>query len=200
MGIRENQSTAGLTAHDLKHTDWQELKPTSPFYLFVPRDNTLEAVYRHFVGIPDMFPVNSVGIVTAQGPTGHSLVSGGGVEDRNCFLQHGTGIGAARLPTRQGRPRLEGVVCAKRSNGFWPYTRQDSANSLPAFRCPPYLLHWPLTRLHLYASPRGHAPHAGGGESGADRDAAGITSTNPILTFWLQDKLWTTESLLVAKA
>ena len=55
-----------LDGHNLKHTDWQELKPASPFYLFVPRDNTLEAGYRNFIGIPDLFPVNSVGIVTAR--------------------------------------------------------------------------------------------------------------------------------------
>jgi len=50
----------------MKQTDWQELKPTSPFHLFVPRDNALDAGYRRFVGIPDLFPVNSVGIVTAR--------------------------------------------------------------------------------------------------------------------------------------
>ena len=32
-------------AHDLGNTDWRELKPESPSYLFVPRDNALEAVY-----------------------------------------------------------------------------------------------------------------------------------------------------------
>jgi len=51
---------------DLKRTDWQEVKPASPFYLFAPRDNALEAGYRLFVGIPELFPVNSVGIVTAR--------------------------------------------------------------------------------------------------------------------------------------
>jgi predicted helicase len=64
-GSRESKY-GWLDSRDLKQTDWQELKPTSPFHLFVPRDNALDAGYRRFVGIPDLFPVNSVGIVTAR--------------------------------------------------------------------------------------------------------------------------------------
>jgi hypothetical protein len=64
-GSRESKY-GWLDGRDLKQTDWQELKPTSPFHLFVPRDNALDAGYRRFVGIPDLFPVNSVGIVTAR--------------------------------------------------------------------------------------------------------------------------------------
>lgn len=55
-----------LDSHDLKRTDWQGLKPASPFHLFVPHDTALDAGYRRFVGIPELFPVNSVGIVTAR--------------------------------------------------------------------------------------------------------------------------------------
>jgi len=64
-GSRESKY-GWLDGQDMKQTDWQELKPTSPFHLFVPRDNALDAGYRRFVGIPDLFPVNSVGIVTAR--------------------------------------------------------------------------------------------------------------------------------------
>jgi predicted helicase len=42
------------------------LKPGSPFYFFVPRDNALEARYSRFASVSEMFPVNSVGIVTAR--------------------------------------------------------------------------------------------------------------------------------------
>ncbi len=55
-----------LDGHSLGATQWSELKPTTPFYLFVPRDNALEAVYQGFPSVPDIFPVNSVGIVTAR--------------------------------------------------------------------------------------------------------------------------------------
>jgi len=64
-GTREPKY-AWLSDHDLKHTDWVELKPGSPFYLFVTRDNALEAGYHRFFSVPELFPVNSVGIVTAR--------------------------------------------------------------------------------------------------------------------------------------
>ena len=61
-----------LDAHDLDSTKWQQINPASPFYLFVPRDDALEAEYRRFLSVPEVFsvsevfPINSVGIVTAR--------------------------------------------------------------------------------------------------------------------------------------
>lgn len=55
-----------LEGHDLQTTDWAELEPASRFYLFVPRDASLETVYDRFLSLPALFPVNSVGIVTAR--------------------------------------------------------------------------------------------------------------------------------------
>ncbi len=57
---------AWLDTNDLMRTDWEKLNPSSPLYLFVPRDNALETTYRRFPSVPDLFPVNSVGIVTAR--------------------------------------------------------------------------------------------------------------------------------------
>jgi hypothetical protein len=57
---------AWLDGHDFKHTDWVELKPGLPLYLFVPHDNALEAGYHRFFSIPELFPVNSVAVVTAR--------------------------------------------------------------------------------------------------------------------------------------
>ena len=64
-GTRESKY-ASLNRHDLGSTQWDRLNPTSPLYLFVPRDATLEAVYRRFVSVSEVFPVNGVGIVTAR--------------------------------------------------------------------------------------------------------------------------------------
>lgn len=64
-GIREAKYD-WLNASDRKKTDWQVLNPSSPFYPFVPRDNRLETKYRTFLGVHEVFPVNSVGIVTAR--------------------------------------------------------------------------------------------------------------------------------------
>ena len=55
-----------LDEHERGSTEWRKLNPVFPFYLFVPRDDALEAQYRKFTSIPEVFPVNSVGIVTAR--------------------------------------------------------------------------------------------------------------------------------------
>ncbi len=64
-GLRE-QKYQWLIKHDLKRTDWSELKHISPFYLFVPRDEKLNKRFQSYPSIPAIFPVNSVGIVTAR--------------------------------------------------------------------------------------------------------------------------------------
>ena len=55
-----------LRTHYRDSTNWQALHPASPHYLFVPRDAALEAAYNRFVPVPEVFPVHSVGIVTAR--------------------------------------------------------------------------------------------------------------------------------------
>ena len=45
--------------------NYQELKPGSPFYLFRP-EATGNEHYLQWTGLPEIFPVNSVGIVTAR--------------------------------------------------------------------------------------------------------------------------------------
>ena len=55
-----------LNAYDLGSTEWEKINPVSPSYMFIPRDDVLEAEYRRLISIPDVFPVNSVGIVTAR--------------------------------------------------------------------------------------------------------------------------------------
>ena len=64
-GTRQSKY-AWLDAHDRGSTQWQELNPVSPSYLFAPRDEALEAGYRRFISVAEAFPVNSVGIVTAR--------------------------------------------------------------------------------------------------------------------------------------
>jgi len=55
-----------LDAHAHQQTTWQKLKPRSPSYLFVPHDDTLEASYQRYTSLSEIFPVKSVGIVTAR--------------------------------------------------------------------------------------------------------------------------------------
>ena len=64
-GTRESKYDY-LDAHDVDSTEWQKITPNSPFYIFIPRNEALEAEYRLFTAIPEIFPINSVGIVTAR--------------------------------------------------------------------------------------------------------------------------------------
>lgn len=64
-GIRENKYD-WLNKHDVKTTKWKTIKPKSEFYLFIPRDEGLLKQYEMYPKITDVFPVNSVGIVTSR--------------------------------------------------------------------------------------------------------------------------------------
>ena len=55
-----------LAANDVKTTEWAELSPKAPLYLFVPRDEARMEEYEAGWKLTDIFPVNSVGIVTAR--------------------------------------------------------------------------------------------------------------------------------------
>ena len=64
-GLRENKYS-WLDRHTIDNVQWQEIKPVSPYYFFVPRDVALEEEYNKFWKVTDIFPVNSVGVVTAR--------------------------------------------------------------------------------------------------------------------------------------
>ena len=55
-----------LAAHDVATTEWAELAPKPPLYLFVPRDEALSEEYEAGVRLTEVFPVNSIGVVTAR--------------------------------------------------------------------------------------------------------------------------------------
>ena len=64
-GLR-NQKYEWLSDNDISTTKWEKLTPKSEFYLFIPRDERLLSQYEKSLKITDIFPVNSVGIVTAR--------------------------------------------------------------------------------------------------------------------------------------
>jgi very-short-patch-repair endonuclease len=47
-------------------TEWEELEPNSPFYLFIPLQNDLLAEYEKGWKVTDIFPVHGVGLTTAR--------------------------------------------------------------------------------------------------------------------------------------
>ncbi|MBC8265202.1 MAG: N-6 DNA methylase, partial [Anaerolineales bacterium] len=64
-GLRQDKYD-WLLDHDVEITDWQEIHPKPEFYLFLPRDEAALERYNEFVKVTEIFPVNSVGIVTAR--------------------------------------------------------------------------------------------------------------------------------------
>jgi len=64
-GLREGKYHT-LSETDVSISDWKELKPNSPFYFFVPRNEDLLGEYEHGWKVTDIFPINRTGIVTAR--------------------------------------------------------------------------------------------------------------------------------------
>jgi predicted helicase len=64
-GLRENKYNT-LSETSLIDTNWLELTPNSPFYLFIPQDQEFRLEYENGWKINEAFPINSVGIVTSR--------------------------------------------------------------------------------------------------------------------------------------
>ncbi|MBF0464220.1 MAG: N-6 DNA methylase [Nitrospirae bacterium] len=64
-GNREHKSSV-LMNNDIKTTKWEKLDPARDFYLFMPRNESLWGIFDKFIKVTDIFPVNSVGVVTAR--------------------------------------------------------------------------------------------------------------------------------------
>jgi len=64
-GLRERKYE-WLFSNDINTTQWERLHPHSPFYFFVLREEKYEKLYNQFWKITDVFPVSSVGVVTAR--------------------------------------------------------------------------------------------------------------------------------------
>lgn len=65
FGLRPNKYER-LQAHTDSQIDWTLLAPQSPFYMYFPRQFDLLAEYERGWKVTDIFPINSVGIVTAR--------------------------------------------------------------------------------------------------------------------------------------
>ena len=55
-----------LAETDVSRTNWQDVRPSSPFYLFVCQDADLRAQYEEWWKVTDMMPTNTPGVVTGQ--------------------------------------------------------------------------------------------------------------------------------------
>jgi len=64
-GRRETKYRA-LVEKELATTEWKLLLPRLPFFLFVPQDTDQREEYEHGWKVPDMFPINNMGITTGD--------------------------------------------------------------------------------------------------------------------------------------
>lgn len=64
-GLRKDKYN-WLSENNITTTGWKEVKPKSEFYLFVPREERLLEIYEKNPKITEIFPLNSVGIVTSR--------------------------------------------------------------------------------------------------------------------------------------
>lgn len=55
-----------LSEKNLARVKWKQVKCTEPYYFFMPKDNTGKEEYEKGFKLDELFPVNSVGIVTAK--------------------------------------------------------------------------------------------------------------------------------------
>jgi len=55
-----------LQSHDCTSMSFAEIAPSPPFYLFVPHDADMALEWKQFVGLAELFPKNSAGIITAR--------------------------------------------------------------------------------------------------------------------------------------
>jgi hypothetical protein len=62
-GLRE-EKYEHLLMSDIQTSRWKKLKPSPPYYFFVPKDFALQAEYKKFWKVTDIFKEFSTGIKT----------------------------------------------------------------------------------------------------------------------------------------
>jgi len=55
-----------LSMTDISTTKWLELRPSSPYYFFMPKDFTLQAEYDQFWHLPQIFQTYATGVGTGR--------------------------------------------------------------------------------------------------------------------------------------
>jgi len=63
---RRVEKYSWLDSHDVSNVDYQEIQPKTPYYFFIPRVTGGIQHYLDWPKINEIFPVNSVGVVTSR--------------------------------------------------------------------------------------------------------------------------------------
>lgn len=65
-GTREKKYKWLKTKRQMQDIKWEEMNPTSPYYYFIPMENSLQEEYQKYWSIIEIFDLYSVGVVTAR--------------------------------------------------------------------------------------------------------------------------------------
>ena len=84
-----------LSNNSLKSVKWQKLEPREPLYFFVPKDFSLLGEYGRGFGILDLFPLNSLGLITKRDSLSVSYSEKELIDKITFFLDGKTPIQAA---------------------------------------------------------------------------------------------------------
>lgn len=65
FGTRDSKY-AYLQSHDLRSIEWRSVAASRPMFAFADVDLSLESEWREGIGLTELFPVNSAGVITAR--------------------------------------------------------------------------------------------------------------------------------------
>src|SRR5437660_1442652 len=137
-----------LAENDITTTDWTKLEPKAPFYLFVPQSIDLHAEYDNGWRIPDIFPLNSVGIATARDDFTISFIAEEIWKKVNDFIS---------LPVEEARSKYE----LGEDTRDWQVNlaQQDLRNSGPSRQHLASILYRPFDKRHTYYTGKSRGFH-----------------------------------------
>ncbi|MCK9280878.1 MAG: N-6 DNA methylase [Melioribacteraceae bacterium] len=64
-GLREAKYN-WLNKHTIENVRWKKLKPKTPYYFLISRDERYSKGYNEYPSVQEIFPINNVGLVTAR--------------------------------------------------------------------------------------------------------------------------------------
>lgn len=87
-GLRE-QKYAWLSTHDVARTDWQDVSPVRPLYLYLPRDRDRQTEFASYRSVRDVFPLHSLGLLTKRDRLAIGFTASDAQKNASLFLDEG---------------------------------------------------------------------------------------------------------------
>ena len=170
-----------LAERSVEQTEWEQVEPDEPFYLFKPFDKSEVGDYYDWPAINEVMPVNVTGIVTARDGfvidhDKEALLDRIGdlrdesLSDQAIRAKYFAGKGSKKYPPGDSRGwKLPEARQRLREDDEWEKTNRS--NLVPPLRHPAHLLRAMDGRL---APHRRHAAHARWGESRIGMDSPDV--------------------------